>query len=188
MMRLKRTPVEDPAWAKALFEETRFAWLWAILRIYLGYQWLTAGLHKVENPAWVTTGEALKAFWTNAIKVPAQGKPPITYDWYREFLRALLEGGHYTWFAKLVAYGELVMGILLILGLFTGFAAFAGAFANFNFMLAGTASTNPVLFIIAILLILAWKVAGLIGLDYWVLPMVGTPWRSNRNPATMNAG
>ncbi len=67
-------------------------------------------------------------------------------------------------------------GLALILGLFTGLAALAGATMNFNFMLAGTASTNPVLFVLAILLILAWKVAGRIGLDRWVLPAVGTPW------------
>jgi thiosulfate dehydrogenase (quinone) large subunit len=28
-----------------------------------------------------------------------------------------------------------------------------------------------------VLLILAWKNAGYIGLDYFLLPMLGTPWR-----------
>lgn len=188
MLRNLRRPIDDPPLARALFNEARFAWLWALVRIYLGYQWLEAGWRKVTDPAWVSTGQALKAFWERAVVVPQTGRPPVVYDWYREFLNFLLSGGHYTWFAKLVAYGEVIMGVLLIVGLFTGFAAFAGAFANFNFMLAGTASTNPVLFTLAVLLILAWKVAGYIGLDYWVLPALGTPWRAPRAAAAARTG
>ena len=47
---------------------------------------------------------------------------------------------------------------------------------NMSFLLAGSASTNPVLFTLAIGLILAWKVAGYYGVDRWLLPMLGTPW------------
>lgn len=51
---------------------------------------------------------------------------------------------------------------------------------NFNFMLAGTASTNPVMFFLAILLMLAWKTAGYYGLDRWLLTRLGTPWQGAR--------
>lgn len=44
-------------------------------------------------------------------------------------------------------------------------------------MMAGTASINPLLFTISILLILAWKTAGYLGLDYFLLPLLGTPWQ-----------
>jgi thiosulfate dehydrogenase [quinone] large subunit len=77
-----------------------------------------------------------------------------------------------------MAYSELLIGICLIVGLLTGFAALGGALMNFNFMLAGAASTNPVLFLIAVLLILAWKAAGYLGADRYVLPLIGTPWRA----------
>ena len=63
------------------------------------------------------------------------------------------------------------------LGLFTGIAAFFGGFLNWNFMMAGAASTNPLLFAVAVALILAWKVAGYYGLDRYVLPALGTPWQ-----------
>lgn len=168
--------VEDPPFARALLENTRAAWLWLPFRIWLGYKWLDAALHKVNDPAWVQTGDALRGFWTAAIQVPEQGRPPIAFDWYRTFLQSMLDAQAYTWFGKLVAYGELLVGIALIIGAFTGIAAFFGAFMNFNFMLAGSASTNPVLFLIAIGLILAWKVAGWIGADYVLLPLLGTPW------------
>lgn len=172
-------PVADPVWATRLFNTTRYAWLWALLRIYLGYQWLTAGWHKVTGEGWVDGGAALKGFWMNAVKVPGPpARPPITYDWYREFIQLLLDNGTYTWFARVIAYVEVAVGICLILGVLTGFAALGGAFMNFNFMLAGTSSTNPVLFLIAVLLILAWKVSGYWGIDRWLLPRLGTPWRS----------
>ena len=51
-----------------------------------------------------------------------------------------------------------------------------GSFMNMSFMLAGSASTNPVMFALAIGVILAWKVAGYYGVDRWLLPMLGTPW------------
>jgi thiosulfate dehydrogenase [quinone] large subunit len=48
---------------------------------------------------------------------------------------------------------------------------------NANYLPAGTVSTNPPLLAVATLLVLAWKTAGWWGLDHWLLPLVGTPWR-----------
>jgi thiosulfate dehydrogenase [quinone] large subunit len=64
----------------------------------------------------------------------------------------MLNNEWYTWFAKLIAYGEVLIGIALIVGAFVGIAAFFGAFLNWNFVMAGAASTNAVLFTLAILL------------------------------------
>jgi thiosulfate dehydrogenase (quinone) large subunit len=107
----------------------------------------------------------------------APARPAIAFDWYRTFIQGLLDAQAYTWFAKLVVAGELLIGIALIIGAFTGIAAFFGAFMNWNFMMAGTASINPVLFTLSIFLMLAWKTAGWLGLDRWLLPMLGVPWR-----------
>jgi thiosulfate dehydrogenase (quinone) large subunit len=82
-----------------------------------------------------------------------------------------------SWFAWLIILGEIAVGLGLILGALTGIAAFFGALMNVSFLLAGSASTNPVLFTMAIGLMLAWKVAGYYGVDRWLLPMLGTPWR-----------
>lgn len=168
--------ITDPPIAKWLFNTSIAGWLWLPLRIWLGWQWIDASLHKINNPAWTVTGDALKGYWTNAVSIPDQGRPPVAFDWYRSFLQAMLDAQAYTWFAKLIAYGELLVGVALIVGAFTGIAAFFGAFMNWNFMLAGSASTNPMLFVIAVGLILAWKVAGNIGLDRFLLPWLGTPW------------
>jgi thiosulfate dehydrogenase [quinone] large subunit len=123
------------------------------------------------------TGEALKGFWTNAVQVPASGKPPITFEWYRSFIQSMLDSGAYVWFAKLVAIGEVVVGAALILGMFVGIAAFIGAFMNWNYIMAGAASSNGLYGLAAIFLILAWKTAGYYGLDRWLLPRLGTPWQ-----------
>ena len=170
--------LSDPPLAKRLFNNTRAAILWLPLRIWLGWKWIDAALHKVNNPAWVQTGEALKGFWMNAIATPEAGRPPIAFDWYRGFIQFLLDSGSYTWFAKLVAYGELLVGIALVLGAFTGIAAFFGAAMNWNFIMAGSASTNGLLLVIAVGVMLAWKVSGLIGLDFFLLRWIGTPWRA----------
>ena len=169
--------VQEPAFVNALLSSPKAAWLWLVLRVWLGWQWVQAAEHKIFDEAWVGSGVALKGYWTNAIAIPETGRPAIAFDWYRTFIQSLLDAEAYTWFAPLVAYGELLIGIALILGAFTGIAAFFGAFMNWNFMMAGSASTNPMLFAVAVGLILAWKVSGYIGADYFLLRWIGTPWR-----------
>jgi len=117
----------------------------------------------------------LRGYLNNALSGTA-----IRYDWYRSFLQWLVDGGHYTWFAKLVVFGEILVGLGLILGGLTAIAAFFGAFMNMAFMLAGTTSSNPVMFTVSILIMIAWKVAGWYGLDRWLLVELGTPWQPGR--------
>jgi thiosulfate dehydrogenase [quinone] large subunit len=64
----------------------------------------------------------------------------------------------------------------LLLGLFTGIAAFFGALLTTAFGLAGIAGVNPIFLILEVLLVTAWRNAGWIGLDRLVLPKLGTPW------------
>jgi len=173
------TVVQEPPFSRFLFNDIRTAPLWLLVRLYVGWAWLDAGLHKIQDPKWMDTGTAIQGFWTNAVKAPPDvARAPITYDWYRGFLQLLLDSDAHVWFGKLIAVGEAAIGVALIIGLFTGFAALLGAFMNMNFMLAGSASSNPVLFVLAVLILMAWKVAGIIGIDRFLLPLLGTPWRS----------
>lgn len=168
--------IQDPPIATFLFSDVRFSWFWLVLRILLGWQWLDSGIGKLQNPAWMEGGTALQGFWERAVQVPDTGRPPIAFDWYRSFIQSLLESEAYTWFGPFVAVGETLVGIALILGAFVGIAAFFGAFMNWNFVMAGTASSNALLGLAALFLILAWKTAGWYGLDRWLLPRLGTPW------------
>ena len=170
--------VEDPPIAKFLFSDVRAAWIWLPIRLWLGWQWIEAASHKISDPKWTQTGEALKGYWMNAVKIPETGRPAISFDWYRDFLNGLLQSNSYKWFGPLVSYGELLVGIGLIIGAFVGVAAFFGLLMNFNFIMAGSASTNGLLLIVAAVLILAWKVAGYIGADYFLLRFLGVPWKT----------
>lgn len=140
--------------------------------------WLEAGLHKFADPKWISGGTALMEYWQRAVQL--KPKPVAAYDWYRGFLQFLLDAQAYTWFSKLVIFGELAIGTALVIGAFTAIAAFFGGFMNWNFIMAGSASTNGMLFAIATWLVLAWRTSGWIGLDRWLLPWLGTPWRPGR--------
>lgn len=168
--------IEDPPLARFLFSDVRMSWVWLIVRLWVGYTWLQSGLPKLTNPAWMQGGEALRGFWTNAVAIPAEGRPAITFGWYRSFIELLLNSGSYTWFAKLVAIAEVSIGVALIVGAFVGIAAFFGAAMNFNFIMAGSASSNGLLLVLSVLLVLAWKTAGYIGADYFLLRWLGVPW------------
>ena len=171
--------LREPPFARFLFADTRAAWLWLIVRLYLGYEWINAGWEKITDPKglWVgdAAGGAISGFVNGAI-AKASGEHPAVQDWYASFLHnvVLPNAGL---FSRLVAYGEFLVGVGLILGALTGIAAFFGIVMNANYLLAGTVSTNPILAFLAIFVVLAWRNAGWIGLDRWLLPALGTPWQ-----------
>lgn len=167
----------DPPVARWLFGDVRWAWLWLLLRLYVGYEWLASGLGKWGNPAWTgdNAGAAITGFVNGAL-TKTGGEHPDVQGWYATFLSNVVLPNARTW-SFLITMGEILVGIALILGIFTGIAAFFGSFMNMNYLLAGTVSTNPILFLLALFLILAWKTAGWWGLDRWLLPALGTPWR-----------
>ena len=177
--------VEGPAFTRFLFGNTRAGLLWLPIRLFVGFSFLEAGLHKLFpagkaiGAGWLDGGASLLGYWTNAVAIPeAPARPAITFEWYRDFLNLLINNHAQTWFAYLIVFGELAIGVALILGALTGIAAFFGAFMNMSFLLAGSASTNPVLFALGIGLILAWRVAGYYGLDRYLLPRLGVPWHA----------
>ena len=170
--------VEGPPFARFLFNNRAAGLFWLPIRVFLGFAWLDAGIHKFNDPGWMQGGSAILGYWTNAVAVPdAPARPAITYDWYRDFLNLLINNHAEGWFAVLVTLGEIAVGIALIFGILTGLAAFFGALMNVSYLLAGSTSSNPVLFTFAIGLMLAWKVAGYYGVDRYLLPRLGTPWR-----------
>ena len=172
--------IEDPPVARFLFGDVRLSWLWLIIRLFAGYEWLTAGWGKVTSPAWVgaQAGTGLTGFVNGALQ-QTSGAHTNVQLWYAWFLQNIILPAAPVW-SWVVSFGELFVGVALILGIFTGIAAFFGGFMNVNYLLAGALSTNPFLFVFATWLVLAWKTAGWIGLDRWILPALGTPWRPGK--------
>lgn len=172
--------IPEPALSKFLFADSRFAWFWLIVRLYVGWQWLGAGWEKFNSPMWVGSqaGVAIKGFLEGALQ-KSTGQNPAVSGWYAAFLQNFAIP-HATSFSYLITYGELLVGIALILGIFTGIAAFFGTFMNLNYLFAGTVSINPLLAVLGLFLILAWRIAGWYGLDCWLLPTLGTPWQAGK--------
>ena len=182
-MNTKHHVIDEPKLTLFLLQNPKFAWFWLIVRVYVGWQWLVAGWAKIGSSAWTgaDSGIAISNFVNGAL-AKMSGAHPDVQSWYGWFLSHVILPYPEFW-SHVITYGEVIIGIALIVGIFTGIAAFFGFFLNLNFLLAGTVSINPVLMLFAIAIILAWRVAGFFGLDYWVLPAVGTPW-SPGTPAT----
>ena len=157
--------------------------LWLVARVWLGYGWLNAGYQKLwgsEKAAfWNGGGAGVKGFATAGVTGSTSGKGGASYGWFAAFLHNFVIPNA-SWIAKVVTLSELVIGALLILGLFTGLAAFAGLVLNLVYMFSGSAGVNPAYAIVAVFLILAWRNAGWLGLDRWLLPWLGVPWEHGK--------
>ena len=154
--------------------------IWLIARLWLGYSWLNAGYQKLwgsEKAAfWNGGGAGVKGFAAAGVTGSTSGKGGASYGWFAAFLHNFVIPNA-SWIAKVVTLSELVIGALLILGLFTGLAAFAGLVLNLVYMFSGSAGVNPAYAIVSVLLILAWRNAGWIGLDRLALPMIRNRFR-----------
>jgi thiosulfate dehydrogenase [quinone] large subunit len=177
--------VEGPAFTRFLFSNTRAGLLWLPVRLFVGFAFLEAGLHKLFpagkaiGAGWLDGGASLLGFWHNIVAIPdAPARPAITFEWYRDFINLLINNHAESWFGYVIVFGEIAVGLGLLFGVLTGFAAFFGAVMNMSFLLAGSASTNPVLFTLGIGLMLAWRVAGYYGVDRYLLPRLGVPWHA----------
>ena len=162
--------IEQSAFASFFTANTASAPFWLVIRLYLGYEWLMAGWAKVTNPVWFggDAGAALNGFVQGALGKTA-GLHPDVQMWYAAFLKGAVLPHLVTW-SNAIAVGELMVGLGLIVGLLTGVAAFFGFFMNLNFLLAGTVSTNPIMLVLALGIILARRVAGHWGLDRYARP------------------
>lgn len=134
------------------------------IRLYLGYQWITAGWTKI------TGGFDANGYLQGAV-ANASGEHPAVQDWWAAFLEGVAIP-NVELFNVLVPWGEFMVGLGLILGTFTTFAALMGMIMNFAFLFSGTTSTNPMMVILGMLILIAGYNAAKIGLDRWVLPFV----------------
>ncbi|HYF95970.1 MAG TPA: DoxX family membrane protein [Symbiobacteriaceae bacterium] len=146
------------------------SWIWLVIRLYLGYQWLNAGWHKVTGAAPFDATGFIKGAIAKATPATA-GAKPVVQAWWADFLQGVALPNSKL-FSFMVQYGELLIGLALILGFATLFAASMGMLMNFAFLLSGTTSSNPnLLFLEIVLVTLGGAYAGYLGLDYWVRPL-----------------
>ena len=169
----------EPRVSKFFFASKWMAPIWTVVRVYLGWQWLTAGWHKVWvdgafNPAWIGPNASAAGGFLNGALAKSTGDAPTVAAWYGWLIEHVFLPNA-TLFTNLVSIGEVLIGAALLLGLLTGLSALMGGLMNVAFLFAGTLSSNPLMFVLATWLVLAWRVAGYYGLDRWVLPWLGAP-------------
>lgn len=112
----------------AHFKGAKSSWMWLALRLFVGFQWASAGWYKLMDPA-----------------------------------RRVHDG---------LAWGELLVGLALMLGFATIMAAGVGAVMNIAFILSTGASGNAYLLTLQVILVLVGGAyAGYLGVDYWFRPI-----------------
>lgn len=139
-------------------------WLLTILRIYVGYTWLTAGWHKIVG------GFDASGFLKGAI-AKSTGENPAVQGWWASFLENVALPG-VNFFNIAVSFGEFLVGLGLILGAFTTFATLMAVLMNMSYLLSGTVSVNAQLLLMEFIILAAGANAGRIGLDYYILPYI----------------
>jgi thiosulfate dehydrogenase [quinone] large subunit len=172
--------------ARFLFSSVKSSPIWLLIRVWLGWQWLSAGWGKLTGVGynnWITHSEGLQGFiaaanasWAH--RAQAFGHPQVVYPWYLDVLNAIDK--HAQIFSRVVTFSELTVGIGLILGCFTGIAAVGAVALNIMYITGGSAGPNGVFIALGVLLIAAWRVAGYLGADYFLFPAIGTPWSPGR--------
>jgi thiosulfate dehydrogenase (quinone) large subunit len=137
-----------------------------VLRLYLGYSWLTAGWGKL------TGGFDASGFLTNVVANPVKGPDGnMVYGGYVSFLKNFAIP-NVDIFNTIVPIGEFLIGLGLILGCLTTAAMFFGLLMNFSFFMAGTVSHNPTDIFLGTIILFSGYNAGRYGLDRWVVPFI----------------
>ena len=142
-----------------------------LLRIYVGWQWIDAGWHKL------TDGFDAAGFLKGAIGKPVadHATQEVIYPNYTYFIEHFALPN-----VKLINFlipvGEFLIGVGLIVGGLTVAAAFFGILLNLLFLFAGTVSTNPWLMLLGMIVFTAGANAGRFGLDYYLMPLLRKGW------------
>lgn len=134
-----------------------------IARLALGWMWFSSGIGKI------TGGFDASGYLQAAAANPVLkgGGEELAYPLYVIFLENVAIP-YADIFSFLVMWGEVLVALGLIVGLFTKTAAFFGGVMNTSFLLAGTVSTNPLMLLLTIPILVSKRNGGTIGLDRYV--------------------
>ena len=152
--------------------------LWTLIRIYVGWQWFSSGIEKTFGPSsdlWVGSkaGTAVYGFLQGALQKTSGTHPDVQW-WYAEFLRTFAIPNAKL-FSYTVAFGELLVGVSLILGLLTTIGLFCGVLMNMNYLFSGAVSINPLLLLLEAILLWAGPAA-----YYWGIVRFWNPLKRCR--------
>src|SRR5438477_13168224 len=113
------TPMFLKRFFDLLFTNVKMSWLWFVIRLYVGWEWLSAGYEKLINPVWVgaKAGVAITGFANGALAKTVGAHPDVS-SWYAWFLTHAVLPHASTW-SYAISFGEFLVGLGLIFGALT---------------------------------------------------------------------
>jgi thiosulfate dehydrogenase (quinone) large subunit len=142
-------------------KERTYLWYIALLRIYCGYYFLQQGFRKFQRD------------FPRSDRIGRQiGDVPNleVYPWYKTFLADYVVP-HHELFGYLIVWGELLVGLCLLLGLLTRWSAFVGLFMVINYYLGhgmvrgGAIMAQEQIFTVSLIIFLLSNAGRALGLD-----------------------
>lgn len=134
--------------------------VWLVLRLYLASVWLQFGIGKMRG-GWLD-GDGLHGL----LSAVAAGQTPAPFPFYARVAELLVNTGMDRVLSVVIPFAELAVGLAFLTGVLLVPAAIGAILLNLNLILSGVASIHFDGRIIAlqVLLLLAWRVAGYLGL------------------------
>lgn len=166
-----RRQIEEPFITRLLVADTSLAPVWLAARLVVGLAWLRAGWIKLVDPTGAWVGARAGAGVIQQLNLAAHAPSDSGVDvspWYLALLERAVVPNAAT-VSRVLTVTELILGVAVTLGLLTGFGALAGTGLHASYLLRG----DPLVLLLATFLVLGWRVAGLMGLDRWALPLLG---------------
>jgi thiosulfate dehydrogenase [quinone] large subunit len=148
-------------------------------RLWVGSRFVIHGLEKVAGPGaevWVgdKAGVAVSGYLNGALAMAPgganAGAHPEVAGWYAALIRDVFLPNAQL-FSYLVAWGEVLVGIALVLGILTRFAAAMGVTMNLAFLFAGTSGDNVPMLLVGLPIVFG-AAAGYYGVDRFLMPAV----------------
>jgi thiosulfate dehydrogenase [quinone] large subunit len=132
---------------------------WLAVRVWIGIMWFQAGWSKVfgaENPSFLhNNGAGVAGF---------AGHGVAAYSWWGSLMHSFVVPNA-SWIAVMVAFGELAIGLGLIVGFLTRTAAVASLFLLLTYIMSGTAGVTGFYALCALIVLATWRTSTWIGLD-----------------------
>lgn len=148
-----------------------------VARLWVGSRFVLHGLEKVTGPGaevWVgdKAGVAVSGYLNGALAMAPGGAEagahPEVAGWYAALIRDVFLPNAEV-LGYLVAWGEVLVGVALVLGILTRFAALMGVTMNLAFLFAGTSGENVPMLLLGLPIVFG-TAAGYYGVDRFLMP------------------
>jgi thiosulfate dehydrogenase (quinone) large subunit len=132
---------------------------WLAVRVWVGCMWVQAGWSKVfgaENPYFLhNNGAGVAGF---------AGHGAAAYSWWGSIMHSFVVPNA-SWIAVIVAFGELAIGLGLVVGFLTRTAAVCSLLLLFTYIMSGTASVCAFYALCALIVLATWRTSTWISVD-----------------------